>query len=228
MIIDNSEAVKNGEWISSDFGKEFYGDNFIYNSTGEGSVSFQSWESKSGVYDIYAWWTASAQNSYQTDFEIVSGSTGKSVIKTQRTNGGHWNFIGDIEVREGNTLEVNVYANSTGLSVADAVRIIYRSPLSNVKGNPVPTDFRLYPNYPNPFNPATTIRFEINEHQHVVLSVYNSLGELVTTLIDEFLNPGMHEVVFNSNQHNNLSTGIYYYNLETNNQSETRGLLLLK
>lgn len=229
MIVDNNSATVEGSWESSQFGLEFYGDDFIYNSNGNGSVTFDSGElEEGGLYDVFVWWAESNQNSFQTEFEITSDFSSKSIEKTQRTNGGQWNFIGDIEVQPGSNLQVKIHANSSGLSVADAVRFVYRSPITMVENEILPSGFRLYPNYPNPFNPSTTIRFDINESEHVILSVYNSLGEQVDLLVNKQLNAGTHEVVFNSTNYRNLSSGVYYYRLQIESYSETRGMMLVK
>ncbi len=229
MVLDNSQASIEGEWQTSDMGLEFYSDDFIYNSSGEGSVTFNSGElTEGGLYDVYVWWAESDSNSYETEFEIVSGFESESIPKTQRTNGGQWNFIGDMEVQPGSSLQLKVHANSTGLVVADAVRFIYRSPVTSVAENSIPGEFELYPNYPNPFNPATTIRFTLKKNANVILNVFNSLGEQVAELVNNQLSAGSHEAVFNSSDYNGLSSGVYYYRLQTENYSETRGMILVK
>ena len=85
--------------------------------------------------------------------------------------------------------------------------------------------FRLYHNYPNPFNPATNIRFEIPEDLHVSLKVYNVLGQLVSTLIDETKSVGNHEIIFDAS---NMSSGTYIYRLEAGNRVQTRTMMLVK
>jgi len=79
--------------------------------------------------------------------------------------------------------------------------------------------------YPNPFNPSTAIKFSTREDAQVRLSVYNLKGELVTDLVNQKLVAGLHSYNFNAHH---LSTGIYFYKLQVNNQSITKSLLLLK
>ena len=88
--------------------------------------------------------------------------------------------------------------------------------------------YELYQNYPNPFNPSTTIRFRLNKSEHVKVHIYNSLGELVDTIVDNYLGIGIHEIIFNSNSYNSLSSGVYYYQLSTESFSVTKGMVLLK
>lgn len=72
-------------------------------------------------------------------------------------------------------------------------------------------DYALYQNYPNPFNPITSIKFKTPVESHVKLRISNSLGEEVTTLLDQVQNPGIHEVIWESNL---TASGIYYANLQ--------------
>jgi len=92
----------------------------------------------------------------------------------------------------------------------------------------VPTTFALHPAYPNPFNPITTIRFEIpfvKTHSNASLQIYDITGRLVDTLIDEIIEPGYHTVQWNASK---VSSGIYFYKLTSDNQSITKKLVLMK
>jgi hypothetical protein len=80
-------------------------------------------------------------------------------------------------------------------------------------------------NYPNPFNPTTKIIFELPNRTNVNLSVYNLIGQKVATLVDEQLEQGVYERNFNAV---NLTTGIYFYTLNTDESSITNKLLLIK
>lgn len=89
----------------------------------------------------------------------------------------------------------------------------------------IPNDIILYNNYPNPFNPATTIKFEIPTRTFVTLKVFNSLGQEITSLINEFKDAGIYSVKFDGK---NLSSGIYFYSLISNNHFLTKKMLLIK
>ncbi|MBK8981849.1 MAG: T9SS type A sorting domain-containing protein [Ignavibacteria bacterium] len=89
----------------------------------------------------------------------------------------------------------------------------------------LPEKFNLYNNYPNPFNPSTNIKFDIIKNDRVLLSVYNMLGEKVATLVDQNLTPGSYNVDFNASS---LSSGMYFYRLETQEFSETKRMALVK
>ncbi|HMQ67371.1 MAG TPA: T9SS type A sorting domain-containing protein [Ignavibacteria bacterium] len=85
--------------------------------------------------------------------------------------------------------------------------------------------FKLHENYPNPFNPSTIIRFEIPENGHVKLSVYDITGRLIRTIVDEFRNAGAYESAFDGSS---LSSGFYFYRLESGRNIETNRMILLK
>jgi endo-1,4-beta-xylanase len=89
----------------------------------------------------------------------------------------------------------------------------------------LPQAFRLYNNYPNPFNPSTQIMYTIPQASDVTLRVYDILGRLVQTLVDEAQSPGQYTVTFNAN---NLSSGIYLYRLEAGTFVQMNRMILIK
>lgn len=96
----------------------------------------------------------------------------------------------------------------------------------------VPSELKLFQNYPNPFNPTTVIKFEVparkglnNSNIHIKIMVYDVIGNLVATVSDKNISPGIHSVEFSAG---NLPSGIYYYQLVTGNHIKTRKMLLLK
>lgn len=80
-------------------------------------------------------------------------------------------------------------------------------------------------NFPNPFNPNTTISYILKENTYVKLTVYDRLGREVKTLVDDQQNAGTHEVEFNGS---NLPSGIYFYRIKTNEKTEVRKMILAK
>ncbi len=85
--------------------------------------------------------------------------------------------------------------------------------------------FRLYQNYPNPFNPVTTIKYELPASTRVVIKIYNTLGKVITTLVNKTQMPGIHTVNFNVK---NLSSGVYFYQIITEKWTQTNKMLVLK
>lgn len=97
----------------------------------------------------------------------------------------------------------------------------------------IPTQYSLMQNYPNPFNPTTTIKYTLPfaetpymaSLQHVTLKIYDALGREITTLVNEEKSAGNYSVTFNASD---FTSGIYFYQLRTNNYTETRKMILMK
>lgn len=92
-------------------------------------------------------------------------------------------------------------------------------------GSEIPDRFTLFQNYPNPFNPQTKIKFSMAKASAVSLTVFNSQGQLVQELLNRYIPAGSFEVDFDAK---NLSSGIYFYKIETNEFSLTKKMTLLK
>ncbi len=88
-----------------------------------------------------------------------------------------------------------------------------------------PSKFELSQNYPNPFNPSTTIRYGLPNRAHVTLAVYNTLGQQVALLQNGEQEAGYHEVKFDGS---GLSSGVYFYRIQTGEFVRTRELLILR
>ena len=108
---------------------------------------------------------------------------------------------------------------------AELADIIDVSTSIDETGAPLPAHFMLHPNYPNPFNPRTTIRYAVPAPQHVTLQVYDLLGRPVATLVDRWQVAGQYATPFDAT---GLSSGVYFYRLEAGNFVETRTMLLVK
>jgi hypothetical protein len=106
-------------------------------------------------------------------------------------------------------------------------------PLAVEERSSLPGAFALHQNYPNPFNPATVIRFSVRQHVRqdgilsykVSLRVYNMLGQLVATLVDEVKAPGEYSVRWNAS---NAPSGMYIYRLEAGAFTEVKKMILMK
>lgn len=95
----------------------------------------------------------------------------------------------------------------------------------DITGSELPLDYALYQNYPNPFNPSTDIRFDLREHTHVTLAVYNILGQKVLTLVDKPLDAGTHLVSFNAAS---FASGVYFYTINAGSFTDMKKMVLMK
>lgn len=85
--------------------------------------------------------------------------------------------------------------------------------------------FQLFNNYPNPFNPITTISYQLPKSEFVNLSIYNVAGQLVETMVSEYKNVGYHSVIWNAS---GIGSGLYFYRIEAGDYMETKKCLILK
>jgi hypothetical protein len=100
---------------------------------------------------------------------------------------------------------------------------------SEIQGE-LPSRYSLSQNYPNPFNSSTRISFDLYEDALVELTVYDLLGRKVSTLVDQYLTVGNHDVTWNgrSDKGENMASGVYFYRLQAGEFSETKRMLLMK
>lgn len=85
--------------------------------------------------------------------------------------------------------------------------------------------YRLYDNYPNPFNPSTSIKYSLPEANFTTLKIFDALGNEVAVLVDELKSAGTYQVEFNAAT---LSSGIYYYTIQAGFFNETKKMILMK
>ena len=108
----------------------------------------------------------------------------------------------------------------------ELIKIDFRDEEENVVELPV----ILEQNSPNPFNPSTTIRFQIPNKSYTKLEVYNSKGQKIKTLVDSELPAGAHQVVWNGDDNNSkpVVSGVYFYRLSNGKFQKTNKMLLIK
>jgi hypothetical protein len=105
-------------------------------------------------------------------------------------------------------------------------RIIGDSALvTSIDRTEIPSSYSLFQNYPNPFNNQTTIRYDLPKRCFVSVKVYDLLGRVISILVDEEKLEGKYTINFNSN---NLPSGIYFYELKTNEFLERKKMILIK
>jgi serine protease AprX len=89
----------------------------------------------------------------------------------------------------------------------------------------VPDEYKLFNNYPNPFNPSTSIKFNVRDTRLVTLKVYDITGKLVSTLVNQKLQAGEYKVEFSNKE---LASGIYIYRIEAGDFKDTKKMMLIK
>ena len=116
----------------------------------------------------------------------------------------------------------------------DSVHYFYMSERGNALGvNPditIPNQFALYQNHPNPFNPVTTLRYDLSEDALVNITIYDMMGRQVSTLVSSQQSAGFKSVRWNATNDNGspVSAGLYLYTIEVGQFRQTKKMVLLK
>jgi len=120
------------------------------------------------------------------------------------------------------------YTASFFNSMDDCIEACF--PASNDEINQSPHTFNLYNNYPNPFNPVTTFRYDLPENSHVTITIYDMLGREVKTLINQTQDAGFKSVIWDAtNDYGKpVSAGVYLYKIQAGEFVQTRKMVLLK
>jgi hypothetical protein len=134
--------------------------------------------------------------------DLGIGEDGQDDVRDLSYNGNHGDLVG-----------------SARLVVSDLPTSL-RDPLYQI-----PHKFSLFQNYPNPFNPVTMIKYQIPINSDVELSIYNLLGQKVTTMVNEHQQAGFHQVEWDAS---GISSGVYFYQLVSGEYREVRKMMLLR
>ncbi|UCF62712.1 MAG: immune inhibitor A, partial [bacterium] len=188
------------------------------------------------------------------DLSIINNGTGTLYFTLTDTTlvGQNWltfnPMLGAVQPGASQTIDVQIDpANLSANNLYDAeLRVFSNDPLSpeivvpvsifvtspNVLQMPelIPRELNLYSNFPNPFNPSTTLTFDLPQTSPVSLEIYNILGQKIVTLVDQKLSAGTHTCVWNGTNSLGelISAGIYFYKLETPDKTLIRKMILTK
>jgi hypothetical protein len=154
--------------------------------------------------------------------------------KLARWNGFNWCPVEygpdlrpeDLEVYNGSLIMNGDFYSVSGKDYSNIVRYQADTANRNISLNENPLhSFTLSNNYPNPFNPKTTIKYEVKGKCFIKMSIYDATGKEITTLVNEQKNTGTYYSEFDGT---NLSSGVYFYKIELGETSEVRKMMLIK
>lgn len=226
-----------GVFISTNNGTNWFSSSLnyksVYSLTLNGSTAFAG--TGSGVYisnDSGYTWTQTSLNNELVYSLAVSGSnvfagTELHGVYVSEDNGVTWTQrnegLGNITIHSLRIANNYLFAGAS-------VNGVYRRQLGNLVGvtqqsNEIPDRSSLSQNYPNPFNPATTIKFSVTGNEKVNITIYNSTGQKVSTLVNDNFYPGTYETSWDASGY---SSGVYFYTLTSSGFSETKKMLLIK
>ena len=174
-------------------------------------------------------------------YDAQMGPVAGGSVELGATSGGYQMFTVDMEYVFGNQQQAaNAYilfalgvASESSLQdptvgsyfLLDDLNFDMVSALDDQASAGTPDVFSLAQNYPNPFNPATTISFSLPSADKAVLTIYNNVGQVVRTLLDENLAAGVHQVSFDAAS---LPSGLYFYKLEAGSYKSVKRMMLVK
>jgi hypothetical protein len=162
-----------------------------------------------------------------------TNNSGFEILRLAQNDKSEWQSIGFVEGR-GTTTERYDYIfrdeiSKPGIYSYRLKQIDFDGSISYSNEVEVdvlgPKEFALYQNYPNPFNPSTTIKFALPIDSKVKINVYNSLGQLVETLVDQEMESGYHELNFDASK---LTSGVYLYQLQAGENVSVKKMILMK
>jgi len=181
---------------------------------------------RSGVDSAFVWWRADTLLPFNRI--TMTDSSGVFVAHIpQQAVGTHVAYYIDVAANS----QRRVSKPLVGAAGAFVFEVVPSTPTA-VRTDRQPHEFSLSQNYPNPFNPSTSIRFSLSSQvrvgvrsQLVSLKVYNLLGQMVSTLVNEELEPGNYEVSFDAS---GIASGVYLYRLEATGFTQSRRMVVLK
>ncbi len=184
--------------------------------------------STSSATVVLNWQTATEVNNYGFEIERAVTST-SSVTEWEKVGfvAGHGNSNSPKDYTfTDNLLNLNLSLNlKYRLKQIDTDGNYQYSDEISVELSELLKEYKLEQNYPNPFNPSTEISFSIPQAGNVKLTVFNSIGQEVATLMNQQMEQGNHKVKFDAS---NLTSGIYFYKLESGNFVSVKKMMLLK
>jgi hypothetical protein len=159
--------------------------------------------------------------------ELYNGETSSGIIDTTGSDGSYrWDIDFNLETGENYYIKVRSLLTDSLFDMSDnAFTIMDTTTHVNSENHIVIKEYALHPNYPNPFNPATKVVFDLPKDDYVSIKIYDMLGREVITLVDGKERAGSHEINFDGTH---LSSGIYMYKMKAGSFQKIRKMILMK
>ena len=153
-----------------------------------------------------------------------SSYTSYSTVDSTAATGMYWGRYGDLSTADG--CATTTWSSTTAPpGRANTCFVIDIALNSNNNFTNIPDKYSLSQNYPNPFNPVTQIKYGIPKQGLVTIKVFDVLGREVSKLVNEVKSPGNYIVDFDGAS---LSSGVYFYKLESNGFTDVKRMMLIK
>ncbi|MCZ7612671.1 MAG: T9SS type A sorting domain-containing protein [Ignavibacteriaceae bacterium] len=172
-------------------------------------------------------WTRQEVSVVKIEYSTNNGSTWIVVIAARPAAFGSYNWTVPNTPSTQCLVRISDTSNTSVNDISDSTFTIEQSVSVEDLRSEIPDEYNLYQCYPNPFNPSTMIEFSLPEMANVKLSIYNALGEKVAELVNTSLQAGKYQYNWNVPQ-SGIATGMYIYELRTDNFVSVKKMLLLK
>ena len=172
-------------------------------------------------------WSNINQSCYEEvlNYNIQIFDSNNQIIVSQSTQENNISILySDLNINEG---EINLYSWNIlidDIMLSDIFSFSIDATMMNVIDNKV-DNFQIYQNYPNPFNPITYIEFDITKYNSLKINIYDTNGNFIEELVNDYYSPGSYKVYWDGSE---FSSGIYFYELQINNQSVRKKMVLIK
>ena len=181
---------------------------------------------ESWTYDLLNIFGIATALSFRTENEVWAalGNSGRLMVSEDAGQNWTWDFAPDNSV----IYDLVFVDSTTGIGVGENGRVIKYRPETVSVDRPEsvqPGQFELIGNFPNPFNPSTTIAYQLEKAGEVEVTIYNALGQLVTTLYEGYQPIGRHQIQWKPGK---LPSGTYWYKLKTDQHTVVRRMQLIK
>jgi hypothetical protein len=187
-------------------------------------------------------WTGDVPTMYHNAILwLASGSVSSSFIKLLEPTSGvvpptqtttlTARLYGVTQTAKDDTFNINIKIDSNDPATPTVLVDVTLTVITGMNGTQIlPTTYDVAQNYPNPFNPTTTIKYQLPQASHVKLVIYNVLGQRVRTLVNQKMQPGFYQVVWDgrNDQGVQVSSGIYIYRFESDGLTRTMKMILMK
>lgn len=234
-IIDNTDSSdyhERGEWFTSN--AQAYGPSSrcVYFTSSEPTyATFNTKLAYSGVYDIFEIVPSTVNAANKAVYILsIENVVIDSLVVNQNQGSGAWINLWRQYIPAGVEVEIKVLddgQSTEGVVLrADAIKFDLVKAITDItEFANSPQEFNLEQNYPNPFNARTNIEYILPNSGMVRLIIYNSLGQKIAELVNEYQTTGQYNVSWNSSNH---PSGLYLYRLKTDKYTKTKKMLLIK
>jgi hypothetical protein len=227
-MVDNEDSLnytEKGAWARSN--AQAWGASSRYAASGTGaSASFKRMLKKNGTYEVFEIVPTTVNAIVNALYVISAGGDSLGfIIIDQNKGSGSWTSLGRYTLPANVQIQVQVIDNSPPASGrvlrADAIKfqLMPATPVADNSSSGIITDFILSQNFPNPFNPTTTISYQLPENSRVTLKVFDLLGREVATLVNEQRAAGGYRAEWNAAR---CASGVYLVRLEAHPTDNAR------